>query len=46
MQTTQAGKTATSRSWMCKDVPGWTVRVESDMMGKMQVVQELVEFKK
>ena len=36
----------TTRSYMCKDVPGWVVRVESDATGKMGVMMELIEFKK
>ena len=31
---------------MCKEVPGWIVRSESDAMGTMAVSTELVEFKK
>jgi len=40
------GRKFTTRSYMCKDVPGWIVRVESDATGKMGVMMELVEFKK
>lgn len=40
------GKKITSKSWTCKDVPGWTVKTESDAMGKMQTANEVVEFKK
>jgi hypothetical protein len=36
----------TSRSYMCKEVPGWMVRMESDSAGKMAVMMELIEFKK
>ena len=43
---TAAGKKITSRTCMCKDVPGWIVRSENDAMGTMAVSMELVEFKK
>lgn len=40
------GKTITSKSWTSDQVPGGTVKRMSDMMGSMQVLQELVEFKR
>ena len=41
------GKTTTSRAWMCDQVPGGTVLMESpDAKGKMQATMTLVEFKK
>ena len=43
---TAGGRTITSRSYMCKEVPGWMVRMETDAMGKMGVMMELVDFKK
>jgi len=39
-------KTITSKSWTCKEVPGWLVRTDSDSSGKMQPVMELVEYTK
>ena len=39
-------KKITSRTYMCKEVPGWIVRAESDATGTMAVSMELVEFKK
>ena len=41
-----SGKKITTRSYTCQDVPGGVVLVESDAMGKMQVMSELVDFKK
>ena len=40
------GRKITSRSYMCKEVPGWLVRMETDATGKMGVMMELIEFKK
>ena len=40
------GKKVTSKSWTCKEVPGWTVKTESDATGKMQTANEVTEFKK
>jgi hypothetical protein len=41
------GKTITSITWTSKDVLGQTVKSKSDAMsGKMQVMSEVVEFKK
>ena len=39
-------KTFTKKVWTCKKVPGHLVREMSDAMGKMQVMQELVSFKR
>ena len=39
------GKTLVTRTYICKDVPGWTVRVDNDSSGEMQTVTEAVEFK-
>jgi hypothetical protein len=41
-----AGKKITSKSFISKEVPGWMVKTESDVMGTMKTVTELVEFKK
>ena len=41
----EAGKKMTSRSFTSKEVPGWMVKSESDAMGKMATMMELVEFK-
>ena len=49
MQTTMkaAGKTITSKTWMCEDVPcGGMVKMCSDAMGAMKVMMELIECKK
>ena len=35
-----------TRTWVCKDIPGWVVRIDSDATGKMETVSEVVEFKK
>ena len=43
---TVAGKKITSRAYLCKEVPGWIVRSESDGTGTMAVSMELIEFKK
>ena len=43
--TEAGGKKITSKSYMCKEVPGWIVKSETDMMGKMAPVMELIEFK-
>jgi outer membrane biosynthesis protein TonB len=40
------GKTITSKSWMSDEVPGGMVKSMSDAMGEMQVMQEVVDFKK
>ncbi|MBN1555130.1 MAG: hypothetical protein JXA11_10320 [Phycisphaerae bacterium] len=40
------GKIITSTTWMSKDVPGEIVKSQSDGMGKMQVMTEVIEFKK
>ena len=39
-------KTFTNKVWTCKKVPGHLVREMSDAMGKMQIMQELVSFKR
>jgi hypothetical protein len=36
----------TTRTYICREVPGWTVRVETDASGKLEPIWELVEFKK
>ena len=41
-----AGKKFTSKTYFSKEIPGWTVKSESDMTGTMATVMELVEFKK
>ncbi|MDP7287051.1 MAG: hypothetical protein QGH94_03545 [Phycisphaerae bacterium] len=43
--TDAGGKKITSKSYMSKEIPGGVVRNDSDMMGKMAPVMELVEFK-
>jgi len=43
--TEAGGKKITSRSYMCKDVPGWIVKSENDALGSMATMMELVEFK-
>ena len=35
-----------TKTWVCKDVPGWVVRIDSDATGKMETISEVVEFKK
>lgn len=45
-KTTMGDKTVTTKTWLSDEVPGKMVKTESDMMGNMQVVQELVDFKK
>jgi len=40
------GRLITSKVWTSDDVPGGMVRTLSDAMGKMQVMQEVVAFKK
>jgi len=42
----QDGKTITTIMWMSEDVPFGPVKMQSDAMGKMQVIREVVEFKK
>jgi len=44
--TEAAGKKFTSKTSFSRDIPGWTVKTESDMTGTMAIVMELVEFKK
>lgn len=46
MITEQGGKKITTRSYYCPDVPGGVVLVESDAMGTMQTMSELIDFKK
>lgn len=43
---TMEGKTIKSIAYVCRDVPGGMVKTESNAMGEMQVMMELVEFKK
>jgi hypothetical protein len=31
-----------TRTWLCKKVPGWTVRVDNDASGEMKTILELV----
>jgi hypothetical protein len=42
----QEGKTITTIMWMSEDVPFGPVKMQSDSMGKMQTMREVVEFKK
>lgn len=42
----QDGKTITSISWTSEEIPGQTAKIKSDSMGQMQVISEVVEFKK
>lgn len=42
----QNGKTITSIVWTSEDILGQTAKCKSDAMGKMQVMSEVVEFKK
>lgn len=34
-----------TRMYMCKDIPGWLVKTQSDSTGEMQTQQELMEIK-
>ena len=36
----------TSRTCICKDVPGWIVKIQSDATGTWRTTSELVEFRK
>ena len=38
-------KTITSRMYCCESVPGWLVKMDSDMMGQMQTISEVTEYK-
>ena len=46
METKVGDQTIKNRMYMNKSVPGWTVRVDSDSMGQMQPITELVEYRK
>jgi len=46
VKATIGGKVVNTKTWTCEKVPGGVVKIMSDVMGKMQVVQELIEFKK
>jgi hypothetical protein len=46
VKVTVGGKVVNTKTWICEKVPGGIVKTMSDVMGKMQVVQELIEFKK
>jgi hypothetical protein len=34
-----------TRTWLCKQVPGWSVRVDNDATGDTKTILQLVEFK-
>ena len=46
MKTTAGEKTTTTRTYFSQEVPGWMVKIESDAMGQMQTMQEIVAFRK
>ena len=46
MKTTAGEKTTTTRTYFSQEVTGWMVKIESDAMGQMQTMQEIVEFRK
>ncbi len=46
VKTAMRGKTLITRTYICKDVPGWTVRIDNDSSGEMQTVTEVIEFRK
>lgn len=39
------GQAVTTRTYINRSVPGWAVRVDSDMQGEMQTVVEVVDFR-
>ena len=39
-------KTITTRTYICKEVPGWIVRTDSNVTGEMQAISEVIEFNK
>ena len=43
---TAEGKTITIRTYISKEVPGWVAKVESDAMGEMATIQQVVGYKK
>ena len=43
---TMGDKTITTRTYTNKGVPGWTVKIESDAIGQMQTISEVVEYSK
>ena len=43
---TMGERTVTTRTYNCKEVPGWTVRIENDMTGEMQTISEVIEYSK
>jgi hypothetical protein len=45
-ESTQDGKKVTTIIWTNEEVPGKSVRVKSDSMGQMQVISEVIDFKK
>ena len=34
----------TTKTWLCKEVPGWTVRVDNDATGEMKTIQRVVQY--
>jgi hypothetical protein len=39
-----AGRKVVNRTWICKEVPGWEVRVDNDASGEVKTILQVVKY--